>query len=280
MLLALAAFLACDTGSSDPAATEDPCPEISLEQLPGDYLKWAGGAADHTRRIRIFREGEGWKAWFVGGGFTKVTLGGVERPDDVRFTEALAPSQQALFDKGDTSKVRLYFQPHKKTCSLRVIEAKVKLMEGKEKEFQQGAGYQTYVPLPDQYVFTFQPAGEPLFLGKAAKDARAAAAQLSRYGVPDPGHPLGEAIPVGLWTDVAADGPADCKYIMDLSFDDRPVEGKQGIVVDEVEGDQRHWYAEWYAPYSGNHMFEMYRYRSCGAERELIAVAGIEAILD
>jgi hypothetical protein len=38
---------------------------------------------------------------------------------------------------------------------------------------------------------------------------------------------------------------------------------------------------DWYAPYSGNHHFELYRHRSCGGgPRELIDVRCIEAVLE
>ena len=48
-----------------------------------------------------------------------------------------------------------------------------------------------------------------------------------------------------------------------------------------VEGGFRHWYvADWYAPYSGNHHFQVYRYRTCpGEERTLLGVDCLEAAL-
>ena len=101
--------------------------------------------------------------------------------------------------------------------------------------------------------------------------------QLSRSGTAEPATELGEAIPVGLWTDGAAD---DCTYSMDPFFDDQPVEGKQDVAVSTVKSGRRQWYAEWFAPYSGNHIFEMYRYKTCGGTKDLIAVAAIEAILN
>ena len=69
--------------------------------------------------------------------------------------------------------------------------------------------------------------------------------------------------------------------IRDRYFDDRPLEGGQAIAAGAVKDGRRHWRHDFYAPYSGNHNFEMYRYRACdGAPRELIAVAGIEGILN
>jgi hypothetical protein len=277
----LLALTACDTQTATPgpAAAEDPCPNISLEGLPGQYLKWAG-TADHTRRIEIRNDGGIWEGWFVDGGFTKKRMAGAQRADDVSFTEVLTAADEARFQSGSRDKTRLYFQPYKKKCTIRVIQAKVKMTDGKETEQQQGAGFQEYVALPEQYTFTFRPADETLFLGKAAADEKVAAAQVARSGTAEPATDLGEAIPVGLWTDAAADGADDCTYSMDLFFDDQPVEGKQDVAVSTVKDGRRQWYAEWFAPYSGNHIFEMYRYKTCGGSKDLIAVAAIEAILN
>jgi len=277
---ALFALVACQSAEPDkPAAPADPCPDVSLEGLPGQYLKWAGGTADHTRRIEVRNDDGTWEGWFVDGGFTKKRMAGAQRADDVAFTEVLADADEKRFQDGSRDKTRLYFQPYKKKCTIRVIQAKVRVKEGKETEQQQGAGYQEYVPLPAHYTFTFQPADETLFLGRAASDEAVAAKQIARSGTAEPATDLGEAIPVGLWTDAAADGGAECTFNMDLFFDDQPVEGKQGLPVETVQNGRRHWYAEWFAPYSGNHMFEMYRYKTCGGQRDLIAVAAIEAIL-
>ena len=281
LLPTLLALVACQTPAPDaPAADADPCPDISLENLPGQYLKWAAGRADHTNRIEIRNEGGTWTGWYVGGGFTKKLMAGVQRADDVSFTEVLSDVEEAKYTAGKRDKTRLYFQPYKKKCTIRVIQAKVKFAEGKETEQQQGAGFQEFVALPDQYTFTFRPADESLFLGDGAKSAKEAAKQLERSGTAEPAHDLGEQIPVGLWTDAAADGAADCTFSMDLFFDDQPVEGKQGVPVDTVQDGQRHWYTEWFAPYSGNHIFEMYRYKTCGGSKDLIAVAAIEAVLN
>ncbi len=277
----LLALTACDsqTATEAPEATADPCPDISLEGLPGQYLKWSG-TADHTRRIEIRNDGGTWEGWFVDGGFTKKRMSGTQRTDDVAFTEVLSDADEARFQSGARDKTRLYFQPFKKKCTIRVVQAKVKMTDGQETEQQQGAGFQEYVALPEQYTFTFRPADETLFLGRAASDEKIAAAQLARSGTAEPATDLGEAIPVGLWTDAAADGADDCTYSMDLFFDDQPVEGKTDVPVTTVKNGRRHWYAEWFAPYSGNHIFEMYRYKTCGGSKDLIAVAAIEAILN
>lgn len=280
LLPALFALSACDEAPRKQAAPMDRCPDITLEGLPGQYLKWAGGRADHTHRIEIRREGETWTGWYVGGNFTKVPMAGRQRADDVAFTEVFSDEDEAQYQRGERAKNRLYFQPVHRKCTIRVIEARLRLRDGKETEQQIGGGYQEYVALPKQYDFTFRPADETLFLGRAAKDAKVAAAQVARSGTAEPATDLGEQIPVGLWTSAAADGADDCTYTMDLFFDDQPVDGKQGVPVETVKASNRHWYTEWFAPYSGNHMFEMYRYRTCGGSKDLIAVAAIEAILN
>ena len=84
-----------------------------------------------------------------------------------------------------------------------------------------------------------------------------------------------------MWSDAGADGDVGCRYTMDLYFDDRPVEGKQAIPAGKVERDHRHWFVpEWYAPFSGNHHFQIYRYRQCdSSDRALIGVACLDAVL-
>ena len=67
---------------------------------------------------------------------------------------------------------------------------------------------------------------------------------------------------------------------MDLYFDDLFVDELSPMPAGEVVDGQRQWFHTWEAPYTGNHHFEMYRYRTCaGGARELIAVAGLDAIL-
>jgi hypothetical protein len=280
LISVLFALTACQDSATDPSASaQDPCPNISLEALPGDYLKWSSGRADHTHRIKIVEDGGKWHAWYVGGFFAKWHMAGHRRTTDVSFTQVLSKAEEAKFQRGQRDKTRLYFEPYKKKCTLRVTEAKLKMADGKETERQVAAGFQEYVALPEQYQFTFQPADETLFVGKAAKSAKVAAAQVDRSGSAEPATELGEKVPVGLWTDAASDGADSCTFSMDLFFDDQAVEGKQDVPVEVTKNGKRHWYTEWFAPYSGNHMFEMYRYRTCNGNKELIAVAAIEAIL-
>lgn len=84
-------------------------------------------------------------------------------------------------------------------------------------------------------------------------------------------------VAAGAWSDVAADGDVACAYTMDVFFDDQRVEAN--VAAGAVKGENRHWYYEFKAPYTANHQFAFYRYRSCDGEKELISVAGIEATL-
>ncbi|MBT3221573.1 MAG: hypothetical protein HN348_21030, partial [Proteobacteria bacterium] len=53
------------------------------------------------------------------------------------------------------------------------------------------------------------------------------------------------------------------------------------VPAKEVKDGFRHWCFDFHAPYADNHHFQFFRYRTCGGgERELIGVAGIEAILE
>jgi len=86
-------------------------------------------------------------------------------------------------------------------------------------------------------------------------------------------------VPVGMWSKAAEDGPESCSYDMDLYFDDQLVEERRRVPAGDVRNGFRHWYVDWDANWSFNHTFEIHRFRSCGGTRELIAVAGIEAVL-
>jgi len=286
MWILLSAIIGC--GGGEPAApppAADKCPHISLEGLAGDWLQVKGQAADHTHRFRIMKRGERWSAWYVGGFFKKVQMEGALRAEDLQLTEALDGEALAAWKKGERARARIYVQPYKKRCAMRVSVVDLKWVGGpgggSEKESTKGgAPYVEYLPVPEEYDFTYRPCDEPLYLARAAKSRQGAKAQAAKGG-PEAGAPLGEQLPVGTWSDAKADGPEACAYTMDLYFDDRPLEGGQGLAAGDVVGGERAWYHEFYAPYSGNHHFEMYRHRQCdGGARELIAVACIEGVLN
>jgi hypothetical protein len=283
--LALLLLTACAEAPSDadkPATppAEDKCPNVDMDKLAADWIHVQGNKGDHKTRFRIVEQGGALEMWYIGGFFTKLRLAGERRPNDWKFTELPDAAKKARYEAGEVELTRLYVEPQKQKCSLRVSELKLKMKDGKEVEVPK-PGFQEYLSFPPGPEFTFRPCDGPLFLGEAAKKAKVADEQLARIGTPDPGHALGEAIPVAAWSDPAADGDAACTFTMDLYFDDRPVEGKQALPAGEIVDGRRQWLVpDWYAPYSGNHHFEMYRYKACGGgERALVAVNCLEAVL-
>jgi len=276
-------LLAAGCGATEePAAppAEDKCPEIAMDGFAADWIKVVGNSGDHKTRLRIMDDGGKWTAWYVGGFFKKTTMAGTLRTNDLQLTEVLEGNALTAWEAGERSKTRIYLEPKKDRCAMRVMEVAVSKGESGEKEAQKG-GYIEYLPFPSGQEFTYRPPSEPLFLGDAADKFGLSQKQLKDNGGPDPVTALGEEVPVGAWSKVEADGDEGCTYDMDLYFDDRPLEGGQAVPAGAVEKGRRHWRHDFYAPYSGNHNFEMYRYRTCdGGTRELIAVAGIEGILN
>ena len=272
MLLLTALFACNEQAQTDAPVAEDPCPEISLEGLEGDWVKVSGSQADHTYRVRIFKEGDAWKAWYVGGGFKKVEMKGELRTEDLVLTQDAELSGDPI--------PRLYFQPHKPKCAMRVVEVKLTAGDdGGEKETQVGAGYVEWLPMPPEPPFTYQPCDGQAHVAKAAEDWKVAKKELEE-GV-NPVTALGEEVSVTAWSVAEEDGDAACTFDMDLYFDDRPVEGEPVVAGDVNSEGRRKWAATFRAPYSGNHHFELYRHKTCeGGSRELVAVSCIEAILD
>ncbi|MEC8423294.1 MAG: hypothetical protein VX000_05925 [Myxococcota bacterium] len=278
-IFTIALLVGCsDEESSDGPKTEDKCPSVSMEGLFGQWIMVDGDRGDHTHRFEIRPDGP--SMWLVDGGFTRRAMAGEKRQKDYVFTESAGDRRMAAFRAGEEGLVRLYVEPWKQKCSLRVTRVEVRLTDGKETE-RPAPGFKEYLPFPDNVTFNFRPCDGPLFLGDAARDRRLAEHQVSKTGAPDPVHALGEAIPVGVWSRADADGDAGCAYDMDLYFDDRPVDGAERVTAGAVEGDHRPWFvAAWRAPYSGNHHFEMWRYRSCeGGVRTLIDTRCLEAVL-
>ena len=269
-MMLLTALLACDSAPEAPPVVDDPCPEISLDGLAGDWGKVSGSQFDHKVRTRIFKEGDAWQAWYVAGGFRKVAMKGEMRAEDLVLTEDR--------EIGADPVVRLYFQPHKPKCAMRVVEVRVTSTEGKERETQVGNGYTEFVAMPEEPAFTYRPCVADAVVAKAATDWKVAKKELEE-GI-NPVTALGDEVAVTAWTVAEEDGDAACSYDMDLYFDDRAVEGAP-VAAGGITDGHRAWPAVFRAPYSGNHHFELYRHRTCeGGQRELIAVSCIEAILD
>ena len=280
MILSLFAFLGCEPAEPPPPPpVEDKCPEVSFDGMAIDWIHVKGNTGDHTHRMRIFKEEGEWRAWYVGGFFKKVELIGQQRSNDVLFKESLSPEKETIYKAGGSKKLQLYVRPKKSTCSLHVTPFNLEIKQGKEVEIPIERSAQEYLPFPENQVFTYRPCDEALSIGPAASNRALREKEIKQLGTPN--YQLeGDAIwPAGFWSDASADGDPSCSYTMDLYFDDRPVAGKQGLPAGEVKKNLRHWYAEWEAPYSGNHHFEMYRYRTCDEKKELIAVSCIEAVL-
>ena len=278
---ALLGVVGCDGGTAEPqvdpmAEAQAKCPKVHIDKLAGDWIAVKGNSGDPKTRLRIVETDEGYEAFYVGGFFTKLALEVDKRESDLKLTEVPSASKQARVASGEETLTRLYAEPKLKTCSLHVNMGRV----DKDDKEQVEPKAVEFLPFPDQGVtFSYQPPAEKLFLGEAASDADKAAAELEELGGPKADHELG-TVPVGMFSDVATDGDEACTYDMDLYFDDQLVTELSPVSAGEVVDGRRPWFHSWEAPYSGNHNFEMYRYRTCeGGPRELIAIAGIEAVL-
>jgi len=284
MLLVCAGCGDEDTTSEAPAPSEQG-DAFALNKLDGKWIRIDGKRGDHTHRFQWHREGDETELWYTNGGFTKRRMEGELRKSDWRFTERLSEAESAKWKSGARSKARLFVKPKPSSGGLQVTEVTVSWKDGKESEKPKGS-FQEYVPFPEDTGFTFRPCDGALFLGPAATSAAEAAKQLAEEGGPFPGHALGASIPVGIHMDAAADGDPACRFDMDLYFDDRPAEGEGGVAqmklpAGEVVEGKRPWVVPgWYAPYSGNHHLQVYRYRTCdGGDRVLLGVQCIEAVL-
>lgn len=279
MVVVVWGLMGCDALSpGEPEAPEIPerCRNIHVDRLAGDWTSVRGQAADPKVRMRISSTPGGYRASFIDGSFTRRVLDGTKRQEDVQFTEVPTPKRRASFEAGELTLTRLYVEPSLADCALKVYSG---TLAAPDKETIPPTAIE-FVPFPEQpgVRFSFQPADEPLFLGGAAQDPAVRDAQLQAGG------PVAEAelgtVPVGTWSDATADGDPSCTYDMDLYFDDQLVGDLSPRPAGEVLEGRRRWFHEWEAPFSGNHHFEMFRYRTCpGSERQLIAVAGVDAVL-
>ncbi|NOY26053.1 MAG: hypothetical protein GXP62_09295 [Oligoflexia bacterium] len=255
------------------------CPTMST--LAGDYLLVQGNTPDHKNRFRIIDDGDGsFTMWYVDGGFGKRVMDGVKRGQDVRFTEIPDARKKAAFQAGEEPLKRVYVEPRIQQCALRVTRLDVNRSGGKD--IERGSPLMVeFVRFPKTQEVTFHPCDGPAFIYDAAKSYKVAAKQLKDQGAPRSDGALGEQIPVAAWTDAAADGADTCTFDMDLYFDDLPLpEGGKAVPVGDVVAGKRHWFVPaWKAPYSGNHNFELYRYKTCDGSRELVGVSCLEAVL-
>ncbi len=265
----------------DPVAdVPEKCRNVHVDKLDTDWLAVRGNAADPKTRLRIETggpDGTDYRGLYIGGFFSKVLLKGEKRDDDVQFTEVPNDKKAAMVKAGDAQLVRLYAKPNLKKCAVEVFAGKV---DGKGKETIPPKGVEFVLfPAQEGVVFTYEPAQRTLFLADAAKDKAVADKQIEEMGQANAEAEFPK-VPVGMWSKVEEDGDPACTYDMDLYFDDRNVPELSAVPAGEAKDGVRHWFHEWEAPYSGNHHFEMYRYRTCeGKSRELIDIAAIEAVL-
>jgi len=286
--LALVA-VSCDGGSGETENKQTPasqCPKVSMDALAGQWIQFSNSRPVKENRFEVVKTNNNYELWYTGGGFTKKRMMGERRSNDIMFTQAPDATNEKAFKAGNMSLVRLYVEPRPKDCSLRVSE--MRLERSGDKEVEKAVGpFTTYVEYPEnQPKLTYRYCDDVLFLGDAATDRAVAQKQVEENGAPNPAHPLDEAIPVAAWIKASDDGDESCAYDMDLYFDDVAARDKEKAVREkvsagEVKDGYRHYYVpDWYAPYSGNHHFQIYRYRTCADQnRELIGVACLEAIL-
>jgi len=263
-------------GAPDAAEDEIPlqCRNIHVDRLAADWTSVEGQTANPKVRLRVVESADGYQAIYIDGSFVRRTLSGVKRDSDVKFTEVPDAARRRRVAAGQEALVRLYLKPSLKDCALKAFVGTV--VDGKESIPPRAT---EFLPLPEQsgVVFSFDPATEPLYLGRAATDRAVRDAQLSEG--PEPVAEMG-AVPVGTWSAVEDDGDPSCTYDMDLYFDDLLVTEISPVAAAEPEDGERHWFHQWDAPFSGNHHFEMFRFRTCSdGQRVRIAVAGIDAVL-
>ncbi len=275
LTVVLAAAMVALTACSEPPPPPEPeipekCKKIHIDRLAGDWTLVRGNAAKPEFRMRIQDAAGSYKVWFVNDAFEHLDLEVEKREKDLKLTGPLLPGA----DPATARRVRMYLEPSLKDCALKVnmgvLEGTKETVEVKTVE---------YLEMPQsEVVFSYQPADAKLFLGPAAKDKRVADKQVAEGG-PKFDHPMG-LVPVGFFSDVAADGDPACTYTFDLYFDGKRVPEMMDRPAGEVKDGVRSWYHDWDLPYSGNHHLQFYRYRACGGgERELIGVAAVSAIL-
>lgn len=281
--LAVCAVLGgCDGGGEEAPAepVETPsskCPRVSMDNLQGRWLKFSGGAVKEYR-FEIAEVGGQMELWYTSGGFTKKRMTGERRSNDYVFTEAPSAEKEKRYKAGAVPLARLYVEPRPTDCSLRVSEMEVSFKDNKESEKPKGT-YTSYIEYPENGPdLTFRHCDSDLFIAEAATDKAEADKQLAELGTASPDAALGDALALGAWSPPM--GEEGCSYEMKLYFDDQPARDKDGNFRSAVAVSGDRWLVEdWYAPYSGNHHFQMYQYKKCGGSETLVGVACLESVL-
>ena len=281
-MLTLGAWLiGCGGEPAEPVAeTKNEIPEkckaVHVDRLAGDWVLARGPQADVATRLRVFDDGNGgYTGWYTGGAFTKVEMRGTKKADEgvVLFVEQPTAEKQRKVAADAASLAVLHITPDLPSCALKV-QKRTQNAGGKQ-EIEDKVEFLKFPDAPG-VTFAWQPAGEYAFVGEAAKDKKKADAEITELGEPKP-DVFGGTVPVGAFSDAAADGADTCTFDMDLYFDDQLA--KEKVPAGEIKDGVRRWYQDWEAPYSGNHYFEIYRYATCGGDRKLLGIAGISAVL-
>lgn len=273
LIAASLALAACNTEPPPPEEPEVPeqCKKIHIDKLAGDWVRVKGNSADPKVRMRVEDDGAGsYRIWYVDGFFGHHEMVVDKRERDLKLTQKDATAAPG---GGPARKVRLYVEPRLQKCALEVHTGFE--VDGKEQIDPKTVEFVEF-PKTDA-VFTYLPSDSRLHLGDAATKRKAAEKELADEAGPKTDHPMG-AVPVGAWTKAAEDGDASCTFDMDLYFDDQ-LQADISPATPEVKGEWRNWAHTFEAPYSGNHHFQIYRYKTCGGERELLGVSAISAIL-
>ncbi|MBA2322141.1 MAG: hypothetical protein H0V89_13430 [Deltaproteobacteria bacterium] len=278
LLAGVLSLIGCATVAEMQHEPEVPerCRGVHLDRLGGDWVLVRGTTAEHTTRVRILDDDAGgYSAWYTAGAFTKVQMKGTKKPDENRvvFTEEPTPLKAKQYAAESASLSRLFVEPDLGACVLKVQIRRI--APGGTEQIVEKVEFAAF-PKTAGVELAWQPATEPLFLGPAARDAKLAAKQMAELGEPQPDAPFG-TVPVGTWSDAAADGGEGCTFDMDLWFDDLPKAAN--VAAGEVKAGRRLWYTDWEAPYSGNHYFEIHRFATCGGERRLLGIAAVSAVL-
>jgi hypothetical protein len=280
--LLLVMLAAC--GSNEPAAdapksleeqAAEKCPRVGMDRLGGAYIAATGNP---KTRMWVEKRGAETLLWYTDPAFSnhRLEMVGTKRDKDWQFDERPRGKRAKMIAEGSEAKKRVYLQPTLKNCRLEVYPGAVDAA-GKE---QMPTKPKAFAEFPDSggVVFSFAPFDETLFLGEAAKDKAVADKQVEELGEPQIDHPMGE-VTVAAWTDATGDGGDGCTFAYDAFFDGQRVEGGEAQPAGDVVDGQRPWRHTFKAPYTGNHTFEIHRYKTCGGKKELIAVAGLDAVL-
>jgi hypothetical protein len=273
----LAWALACgapEAPSGEGAATK--CPRVHLDKLAGD---WVSASGDAKVRFRVVERDGKTLLWLTDPGYSnqKLELLGRKREKDWQFDEIPRGRRKRLLDAQAEVPKRVYVQPRPQRCAVEVY-AGVVGADGRE---QVGSTPREFLqfPEPAPVELSFAPFDEVLYVGEAAARWSVAEAEVAALGEPRYEVPMGR-VSVTAWSDPAADGDPACTYTLDAWFDDQRVTGGSEVAVGAAIDGRRPWTYTFEAPYTGNHRFELHRYRSCGGgPRELLAVAGTDAVL-